>query len=251
MKDFQQVLYEGVLVSFGKILAKYNTFAQGSILKDVGKELIEYLNRHGFGFEEQGSFEDVARITQLFIENGFAEKIDVVPMERGNNFIWHNLYGIAAYKELHDVSDNPFLACPLNACLYYLADKHHKTMRLLSKSFDIDHSAAQSQYEVIDKEEVNAENFDALVIENARLYELANERAEKLEKAYKEIKTLRGILPICSSCKKIRNDGGYWQKMETYVHDHTEANFSHGYCPECAEKEVQKMRQARAAAKNS
>ena len=245
MKDFQQVLYEGVLVSFGKILAKYNAFAQGFILRDVGKELINYLNRHGFGFEEQGNFEDVSRMTELFIKNGFAETLDVVPMDRGHNFIWHNLYGIAAYKELHDVSDNPFLACPLNTCLYYLSDKHHKTMRLLSKSFDIEHNEAQSQYEVIDKEVSEAGSFDALVIENARLYQLAKERADNLEKAYNEIRTLRGILPICSSCKNIRNDQGYWQKVETYVRDHTEASFSHGYCPECAEKELQKIRQER------
>ncbi len=246
MKNFQQVLYEGVLVSFGKVLAKYNAFAQGSILRDVGKELIDYLNRHGFEFEEQGSFDDVARMTDLFVKNGFVEKLEIEPMDKGHNFIWHNLYGIAAYKELHDVSDNPFLACPLNACLYYLADKHHKTMRLLDKSFDIEHHEAQSQYEVIDKDVAEGETFDALVIENARLYQLAKERADKLEKAYNEIKTLRGILPICSSCKKIRDDDGYWQKVETYVHDHTEASFSHSYCPECAEKELQKMRKNRA-----
>jgi len=248
MKEFQQVLYEGVLVSFGKILAKYNTFAQGSILRDVGKELMDYLNRHGFGFEEQGDFGDVARMTDFFIQNGFAEKLDIVPMDKGHNFIWHNLYGIAAYKELHDISDNPFLACPLNACLYYLSDKHHKSLRLLGKSFNMKNNEAESQYEVIEKDDVGqAENFDALVVENARLYELANERAAKLEKAYNEIKTLRGILPICSSCKKIRDDAGYWQKLEVYVHNHTEANFSHGYCPECAEKELQQIRKGRAA----
>jgi PAS domain S-box-containing protein len=57
-----------------------------------------------------------------------------------------------------------------------------------------------------------------------------------------EIKTLRGILPICSSCKKIRDDKGYWQQVEVYVSDHTHADFSHGYCPECAEKVMQAIR---------
>ena len=245
MKDFQQVLYEGVFVSFGKILAKYTTFAQGSILRDVGKELIDYLNRHGFGFEEQGDFEDVAKITELFIRNGFAEKLDVVPMDRGHNYIWHNLYGIEAYKELHDISDNLFLVCPLNACLYYLSDKYQKSFQLLNKSFDLECNDAESQYEIIDKESTESEQFDALVIENARLYELATERAAKLEKAYNETRTLRGILPICSSCKKIRDDEPYWQKLETYVHDHAETNFSHGYCPECVEKELRRIRRER------
>ena len=59
---------------------------------------------------------------------------------------------------------------------------------------------------------------------------------EELQEALSEIKTLRGIIPICASCKKIRDDEGYWHQVEVYVHDHTEAEFSHGFCPECAKK---------------
>ena len=58
----------------------------------------------------------------------------------------------------------------------------------------------------------------------------------KLQKALSEIKTLRGILPICSHCKKIRNDEGYWDQIESYIRDHSEAEFSHGICQECADK---------------
>jgi len=59
-------------------------------------------------------------------------------------------------------------------------------------------------------------------------------RAETaLQKAMDDIRTLRGIIPICSSCKKIRDDQGYWNQVETYVRDHTEAEFTHGLCPEC------------------
>jgi DNA-binding response OmpR family regulator len=57
-----------------------------------------------------------------------------------------------------------------------------------------------------------------------------------LEQALSEIKTLRGIIPICSSCKKIRDDAGYWHQVEVYVRDHSEADFSHGMCEECARK---------------
>lgn len=56
------------------------------------------------------------------------------------------------------------------------------------------------------------------------------------KKAEEEIKTLRGILPICSSCKKIRDDKGYWNQIEAYIRDRSEAEFSHGICPECAKK---------------
>jgi hypothetical protein len=58
----------------------------------------------------------------------------------------------------------------------------------------------------------------------------------QLQKAYEEIKILRGIIPICSSCKKIRDDAGYWQQVEVYIRDHTEASFSHGICPECTKR---------------
>ena len=56
---------------------------------------------------------------------------------------------------------------------------------------------------------------------------------EALRKASNEIRTLRGIIPICSNCKKIRDDKGYWNQVDVYVRDHTEAEFTHGMCPEC------------------
>jgi hypothetical protein len=62
-----------------------------------------------------------------------------------------------------------------------------------------------------------------------------NERNE-LQKALFEIKTLSGLLPICASCKKIRDDTGYWNQKELYICDHTEAEFSHRLCTICAEK---------------
>jgi sigma-B regulation protein RsbU (phosphoserine phosphatase) len=61
-------------------------------------------------------------------------------------------------------------------------------------------------------------------------------KVEELRQALDQIKTLRGIVPICASCKKIRDDQGYWSQVEVYVRDHTEAQFSHGICPECMKK---------------
>jgi DNA-binding response OmpR family regulator len=58
----------------------------------------------------------------------------------------------------------------------------------------------------------------------------------QLENSAKEIKKLRGILPICANCKKIRDDKGYWTQVEVYISDHSETEFSHGLCPECATK---------------
>jgi len=56
---------------------------------------------------------------------------------------------------------------------------------------------------------------------------------KNLEQALNEIKTLRGIVPICASCKKIRDDKGFWKHVETYVQEHSHAQFSHGICPDC------------------
>jgi hypothetical protein len=58
----------------------------------------------------------------------------------------------------------------------------------------------------------------------------------ELKEALTKVKILSGFLPICSLCKKIRDDKGYWNKIETYIRNHSEAEFTHGFCPECAEK---------------
>jgi CheY-like chemotaxis protein len=59
---------------------------------------------------------------------------------------------------------------------------------------------------------------------------------EELQRALREVKVLRGLIPICASCKKIRNDGGLWQQLEEYLAEHSEAEFSHGLCQPCIKK---------------
>jgi hypothetical protein len=59
---------------------------------------------------------------------------------------------------------------------------------------------------------------------------------EEKVKALLKVKVLSGFLPICASCKKIRDDQGYWNQIESYIRDHSEAEFSHGICPDCAKK---------------
>jgi hypothetical protein len=54
-----------------------------------------------------------------------------------------------------------------------------------------------------------------------------------LKDALKRVKTLNGLLPICASCKKIRNDGGYWEQVESYIRSRSNAEFTHGICPDC------------------
>ncbi len=65
---------------------------------------------------------------------------------------------------------------------------------------------------------------------------LLRDKNNTLQKALDEIKTLQGILPICSFCKNIRNDQGYYEKIESYIHKHSGIDFSHTICPSCMEK---------------
>jgi hypothetical protein len=59
---------------------------------------------------------------------------------------------------------------------------------------------------------------------------------EELQRTLAKVKTLSGFIPICAWCKSIRSDKGYWESVEQYVHNHTDATLSHGICPICAEK---------------
>lgn len=62
----------------------------------------------------------------------------------------------------------------------------------------------------------------------------------ELQKALNEVQRLSGLLPICAWCKKIRDEKGTWRKLETYITEHSSADFSHGMCPECYEKAMKK-----------
>ena len=72
-------------------------------------------------------------------------------------------------------------------------------------------------------------------VRKSRERELA-EKNRELEQTLQEVKVLRGFIPICASCKKIRDDKGYWQQLETYIQERSEALFSHGICKDCMKK---------------
>jgi hypothetical protein len=59
---------------------------------------------------------------------------------------------------------------------------------------------------------------------------------EELQVALEEANTLQGLFPICANCKNIRDDAGFWQKIEKYIQDHSDAKFSHSICPDCIKK---------------
>jgi sigma-B regulation protein RsbU (phosphoserine phosphatase) len=82
----------------------------------------------------------------------------------------------------------------------------------------------------------NSGELYARVNVGRRIIEMQAAMADKvrqLQNTLEHIKTLRGIIPICASCKKIRDDQGYWNQVEVYIRDHSDAEFSHGLCPGC------------------
>jgi DNA-binding response OmpR family regulator len=90
------------------------------------------------------------------------------------------------------------------------------------------------------KTQISLRQAQRIILERNAELEKKNEELERLivenKQAKSEINTLRGILPICSHCKKIRNDKGYWTTIESYISKHSEAEFSHGMCLDCAKK---------------
>ncbi len=74
-------------------------------------------------------------------------------------------------------------------------------------------------------------------ISNRKLAEQERERLyQQLQEAMANIKTLKGLLPTCAWCNKVRDDNGSWKKVETYIQEHSNASFTHGICPECLQK---------------
>lgn len=73
-------------------------------------------------------------------------------------------------------------------------------------------------------------------IERKKLENKERQLVQELREAIEKIKTLKGLIPICASCKKVRDDRGYWNQVEVYIAEHSEAEFSHGICPDCADR---------------
>jgi len=83
---------------------------------------------------------------------------------------------------------------------------------------------------------ISNEELKLEILERQKKEKLILKRNSELNEALSKVKLLSGFLPICASCKKIRDDKGYWNQIESYIRDHSMAEFSHGICPECAKK---------------
>ncbi len=94
---------------------------------------------------------------------------------------------------------------------------------------------AEIEQRVIQQTQTN-QQLEKEIIERSAAEAERDKTILNLEKALEEVNALRGILPICSYCKKVRDDKGYWEQVDIYIHKHSQADISHGICPACAKK---------------
>jgi hypothetical protein len=131
-----------------------------------------------------------------------------------------------------------------------IVDQSHEFAMGLAEHFDVLHRVSkgvlsarvsgESEVELLESlKRVTNETIESIDREITERKQMEKERENlisELQEALATIKTLQGIVPICSYCKKIRDDQGYWNQLEAYISDHSKAEFSHCMCPECAKK---------------
>lgn len=119
-----------------------------------------------------------------------------------------------------------YIVKPFNPSLARLRVKNHLELK---RQRDLLNSRAE-ELQILNSEL-------AREVQERRSVQISNEQLiSELRKANAEVKTLSGLLPVCASCKQVRDDQGYWSQLETYLKKHTEISFSHGLCLDCAHK---------------
>ena len=108
--------------------------------------------------------------------------------------------------------------------------------QMLKKMVEFNQTAFDNTFNAMTLLQDQFKHVAKTVLEQANWLPAEGRKAIELQKALNEVKTLRGFIPICSSCKKIRDDKGFWQQVEIYISAHSDAVISHGICPECVNK---------------
>lgn len=186
-------------------------------------------------------------------EKRFRQMADLLPgavveMDAEMNILYVNHHGLESFGYSQDDID-----AGISGINLVHTDDREKAFKRFSAYFDGQY-LPPTEYRIIKKNgeifwvlfnatpiknDSKIEGFHCILIDISRQKNSEREREkliEELQEALAEVKTLSGLLPICSYCKKIRDDKGYWKELEQYIHDHSEAKFSHSICQECAKK---------------
>ena len=172
-----------------------------------------------------------AAYTHLGIEpprpNDTSPSIDLILMD----FLMPGIDGVAAtqqIKSLEHLRDIPVIVVTAKTALGDLqAAFSAGAMDFITKPVNSVELLARVNSALMLKKEMDCRKIREL--------ELRRSNTE-LQQALREVKVLKGLVPICASCKKIRNDQGFWQQLEEYIQQHSEAEFSHGLCTPCIKK---------------
>jgi len=114
--------------------------------------------------------------------------------------------------------------------------ENFETVRVRKDGTEVDVYLAISPIKSASGRLMGASSIAYDITERKKIEEERTKMIEQLNETLSKVRTLSGLLPICASCKKIRDDKGYWQKLETFVHEHSNAEFSHSICPDCMER---------------
>ena len=142
-------------------------------------------------------------------------------------------------KLMYELTDSKVLRKYISRIQNVIGIKHIVIFPLVSGNsvlgiMDISRETAFSNFEIERLENIVSQVTTAILFYRATLEK--EELLQKLQTADKNIKKLSGLIPICSNCKKIRDDSGYWNQVEKYITEHTDAVFTHGICPDCMKK---------------
>ena len=172
------------------------------------------------------SARDAARVLNLDGEST-AEKIDLILMD----VLMPEQDGVETCRQIKrcaHLEDIPVIMVTAKSDLSNLQDAFAAgAMDFISKPVNSIELLARVSSALLLKQEMDRRKNRELELRRSN---------EELQKALKEVKVLRGLIPMCASCKKIRNDGGFWQHLEEYLGEHSEAEFSHGLCQPCIKK---------------
>ena len=191
---------------------------------------------------EEQLLESEERYRKIFEHAGFA--INLIDIETGERVAFNREaherlgYSREEFKKIHSA------ILDANVPKKEVIDHHKKIVEKGSDIFETKHITKNGKILDVLISAVSVKiggrnyihNISADISDRKRAEEEREDLIYRLRDALENVKALSGLLPICASCKKIRDDKGYWNQIETYIRDHSEAEFSHGICPECTKK---------------
>ncbi len=199
---------------------------------------------------ERRKTEEALRRSEVRYRNLFDSTVDgVYQVDAEGQFSHINMAGARIFghtdpEEMIGRDVIPYWRDPAAREAYIAELKLRKTLsayHLLAKNKDGEPIELETSSRVIEDSAGNYLGLDGILrdVTERRRYEAEREKlVRELKEALAQVRTLSGMLPICASCKKIRDDKGYWNQIEEYITDNSEAFFSHGICPDCFDKQI-------------